>query len=200
MEISPLAPERFPQLGDIRGVSLATHVAEIKYRGREDIMLAVLDPGCTAAGVFTQSMTAGAPVLVCREHLTIDGPRALIVSSGNSNAFTGRTGMQHCDMICQSIADAINCRPEQVFIASTGVIGELLPIERITDSVPILVQNLSASTWFQAASSILTTDTFPQGCDSEDKHWRSGSCYQWFCQGFGDDSSRHGDDAGLLFH
>ena len=163
MQSSPLAPAAFPGLEDVRGVTLATHVAEIKYRGREDLMLAVLEPGTVAAGVYTQSMTAGAPVLVCRSHLDNDGPRALIVSSGNSNAFTGRTGMQHCEMICQSIADAIKCSPGQVFVASTGVIGELLPIAKITGSVPDLVRNLSNSTWLQAASAILTTDTFPKG-------------------------------------
>lgn len=165
MLVSPLAPPGgFPGLGEVAGVTLAAHAAAIKYPGRMDMMLAAFTPGTTAAGVFTRSRTAAAPVLVCREHLHNPGPRGLVVNAGIANAFTGRrTGMKHCRMVCSAVADALACDPGQVFLASTGVIGEPLPVERLVESVPHLVRAQHGRGWLDAARSIMTTDTFPKG-------------------------------------
>lgn len=164
MTLSPLAPPGgFPELEEVAGLTLAAHAAAIKYPDRLDMMLAAFDPGTTAAGVFTRSRTAAAPVLVCREHLLNPGPRALVVNAGIANAFTGQTGVEHCRMICAATAGAIACRPGQVFLASTGVIGEPLPVDRIVDSIPDLVQARRGGEWHAVAQSIMTTDTFPKG-------------------------------------
>jgi len=169
LNISPLAPKLFPELGNITGVRLSAVEAGIKYHGRDDLILVVFDPGTTVAGVFTKSLTAGASVLCCRQHLDSSEPRALIVTSGNSNTFTGRLGESHVEQICQAVAKAVKCEASNVFIASTGVIGEPLPIEKITSSINGLVRNLSDSHWETAARAILTTDTFPKGASVSTK-------------------------------
>ncbi len=163
MDKSPLAPDSFPELPDIRGVNLATAAAEIKYAGRDDLLLAVFSEQTTAAGVFTQSLTASAPVMVCRSNLKAPGARALLVNSGNANAFTGKTGNEHCARSQQLVAVAVGCDPKDVFLASTGVIGELLPIEKFEEAVPGLSESLGSVNWEKAANAILTTDTFPKG-------------------------------------
>ena len=164
MEISPLAPDNFPDLEVVSGVQFATRPVGIKYPDRNDVMLARLSPGTTVAGVFTISKTAGAPVLLCRNHLASGQgqARALIVNSGNANAFTGRLGSQQCQATCEGVASALGCSNQEVFVASTGVIGEPLPIEKILDSIPDLSSNMDAG-WQDAAQAIMTTDTFPKG-------------------------------------
>ena len=151
----------------IAGVTLATTETGIKYHDRDDLMLAVVEPGATAAGVLTQSTTAGAPVLWCRHQLENPRservPRALIVNAGNANTFTGEAGRQHVLETCQAVAAALHCHPEQVLVASTGVIGEPLPVDKIIDAVPRLASSLSANAWERAAAAILTTDTFTKG-------------------------------------
>ena len=164
MSISPLAPIGFPSLEPIAGVQLSSVPAGIKYQGRDDVMLAVFESGTTVAGVFTQSMTAGAPVMISRSHLqSRAAPKALIVNSGNSNAFTGKKGEQAVLETCQAVADAIDCQPQQVYVASTGVIGELIPKQRIFDVIPQLVRELGDNNWEASAKAIMTTDTFPKG-------------------------------------
>ena len=157
------APPAFQDFASIPGLTMAVGAAEIKCRGREDMVLAVFAPGTAAAGVFTQSQTAGAPVLTCREHLDNPDPRALVINSGNSNAFTGKSGMEHCRQICETVAKTIGCEPGQVFIASTGVIGEQLPITRMLDLIPSLFEQQRTNGWLAAARAIMTTDTFPKG-------------------------------------
>ena len=163
MAKSPLAPDSFPELPDIAGITLATAAAGIKYAGRDDILLAVFSEQTTASGVFTQSLTASAPVMVCRDNLITSGARALLVNSGNANAFTGKTGDEHCARSQQLVAAALGCDPKDVFLASTGVIGELLPMEKFEEAVPGLIQNLDSDNWDKAANAIMTTDTFPKG-------------------------------------
>ena len=163
MAKSPLAPDSFPELPDIAGITLATAAAGIKYAGRDDILLAVFSEQTTASGVFTQSLTASAPVMVCRDNLITSGARALLVNSGNANAFTGKTGDEHCARSQQLVAGALGCDPKDVFLASTGVIGELLPMEKFEEAVPGLIQNLDSDNWDKAANAIMTTDTFPKG-------------------------------------
>src|SRR5947209_15968902 len=124
--VSPLAPTAVPDMPAIGGVRLATAAAGIRYRGRTDVLLAVLDKGTTVAGVFTQSKCASAPVEWCRAKLKRGEARALVVNSGNANAFTGKTGRQATALTASLAATAVGCRPDEVLLASTGVIGEPL--------------------------------------------------------------------------
>ena len=164
MQKSPLAPESFPDMPEIKGVRFATAQAGVKYKGRTDLMLAEFTPGTTVAGVFTKSKTASAPVLKCREYLPGGQARALVVNSGNANAFTGKRGEESVDHILSAVADAVGCEVSEVFSASTGVIGEPLPHDHITGAMPGLKDHLGTATWEQAASAIMTTDTYPKGC------------------------------------
>jgi glutamate N-acetyltransferase/amino-acid N-acetyltransferase len=162
-ERSPLAPERFPALPPVAGVRFATLEAGIRYRDRHDLTLIELAPGTTVAGVLTRSATAGHPVLWCRAILPHGRARAVIVNSGNANVFRGGEGDEAVRAEAAAVAAALGCRPEEVFVASTGVIGERLPVERITARVGELVAGLDASGIGAAARAIVTTDTFPKG-------------------------------------
>jgi len=165
MAVSPLAPERFPELPEIEGVTFASVAAGVRYAGRTDVMLACLTAGSAVAGVFTRSATRSANVLDCQSKLGSDpsGAAAIIVNSGNSNAFTGKHGDGSVAAICTAVADELKIDPRRVFTASTGVIGERLPHERITSKVSELVANQSPSKIEEAARAIMTTDTFPKG-------------------------------------
>jgi glutamate N-acetyltransferase/amino-acid N-acetyltransferase len=161
--ISPLAPERFPELKAIAGVRLAAIGCGIRYTGRDDLMLAELAPGSAVAGVFTRSLTAGAPVLWCRDCLPGGTVRGIAVNSGNSNVFTGRAGRQVVVDTAAAAGRLLGCDPKEIFISSTGVIGEPPPGEKIIEALPKVAQLLSADAWEPAARAIMTTDTFPKG-------------------------------------
>ena len=161
--VSPLAPERFPELAPIAGVRLAAFAAGIRYPGRNDLMLAELAPDSAVAGVFTRSLTAGPPVLWCRECMQGGRVRAVVANSGNSNTFTGRVGREVVEATAATTARLLGCDPKQVFISSTGVIGEPPPGEKIIEALPQIVPMLSAGAWEPAARAIMTTDTFPKG-------------------------------------
>jgi glutamate N-acetyltransferase/amino-acid N-acetyltransferase len=152
---------------DIRGVRLATTAAKIRYQGRDDLLLVEFDPGVVVAGVFTRSSTAAAPVLWSRDVTDCGYARALLVNSGNANAFTGDQGMRDVETSAKAAADSIGCRPAELLIASTGVIGEPLPVERITTVLPSLKNQLKAGSWQAAAQAISTTDTYPKGSACE---------------------------------
>ncbi len=158
--VSPLAPATFPALPPLAGVRLSTGACGLRYRGRTDLLFAELAAGTTVAGCLTRSLTASAPVDWCRKSLTGGHARALVVNSGNANAFTGRAGTKAVEATVEAAADALACRPSQVFIASTGVIGEPLPAEKIVAAIPALKDALVADAWEHAARAIMTTDTF----------------------------------------
>jgi len=164
-KISPLAPANFPELPIIDGVQFATASAGVKYPGRTDVMLAAIAPGTTIAGVFTRSATRAASVLDCQEKIGGDMSKgaAILVNSGNANAFTGAAGQASVDRICAAVADRLNIPAEAVFTSSTGVIGEVLPDHKITDCLDQLIASLSPATQEDAARAIMTTDTFPKG-------------------------------------
>jgi len=147
-------------------VRLAAFDCGIRYTGRDDLMLAELAPGCAIAGVFTRSLTAGAPVLWCRECLPGGKARGIVVNSGNSNVFTGRAGKEAVQTTAATTARLLGCDPSEIFISSTGVIGEPPPAEKIIGALPQVVSSLSAAAWEPAARAILTTDTFPKGAAS----------------------------------
>jgi glutamate N-acetyltransferase/amino-acid N-acetyltransferase len=161
-KISPLAPKSFPHLPPLAGVRLATGEAGIKYRDRTDVLLAILAPGTEAAGVFTRSKTASAPVDWCRAQLKRGQARALVVNSGNANAFTGQAGMAGVRAVADAAGAVVGCKASDVFLASTGVIGEPLPAEKITNILGRVAEDASASGWRAAAEAIMTTDTYPK--------------------------------------
>jgi glutamate N-acetyltransferase/amino-acid N-acetyltransferase len=160
--ISPLAPKHVPELPAIAGVRLATAAAGIRYAGRTDVLLALFDTGTTVAGVFTKSKCPSAPVEWCREHLKSGKARALVVNSGNANAFTGKSGRDACKFTAQIAARAIGCKPADVLLASTGVIGEPLKAQAFDSVMEGLVAGARAGDFFAAAKAIMTTDTFPK--------------------------------------
>jgi glutamate N-acetyltransferase / amino-acid N-acetyltransferase len=161
--VSPLAPESFPELAPIAGVRLAAFACGIRYPGRNDLMLAELAPDSAIAGVFTRSLTAGAPVVWCRDCLPGGKVRGIVVNSGNSNTFTGRAGKEVVETTAATTARLLGCDPKEVFISSTGVIGEPPPAEKIIAALPQVMPFLSAESWELAARAIMTTDTFPKG-------------------------------------
>jgi len=162
--VSPLAPATYPDLPEIPGVRLATAAAGIRYRGRTDVLYVGLDAGTAVAGVFTRSKCPSAPVDWCRANLAGGTARALVVNSGNANAFTGRAGADAVALTAEIAARAAGCQPAQVFVASTGVIGEPLDatkFEGVLEACAAKAEGGSAA-WRAAAEAIMTTDTFPK--------------------------------------
>lgn len=157
---SPLAPASQPDLPSIDGVELAAMAAGLKYQGRDDLLLIALKPGTRVAGVFTRSACASAPVDWCRQHLPHGTARALVVNAGNANAFTGRKGAQATQMTAEAAAKAVGCELHDVYLASTGVIGEPLDATVFGDHLATLASDLGDDRWARAAGAIMTTDTF----------------------------------------
>jgi glutamate N-acetyltransferase / amino-acid N-acetyltransferase len=164
--VSPLAPTRLPQMPAIAGVRLATAAAGIRYAGRTDVMLAIFEPGTTVAGVFTRSKCPSAPVEWCRARIKPGRARALVVNSGNANAFTGKNGRVATRLTADIAAKAVHCKPGEVFLASTGVIGEPLDAGKFAGVLEGLAQTAAETTqgegWLDAARAMMTTDTFPK--------------------------------------
>jgi glutamate N-acetyltransferase/amino-acid N-acetyltransferase len=183
--VSPLAPAHFPALAPIAGVRLAAYAAGIRYQGRDDMMLAELAPGSTIAGVFTRSQTAGPPVLWCQSCLPGGRARALVVNSGNANVFTGQSGKEVVLATASAAAKLFRCDPKEVFISSTGVIGEPPPAERIVDALPKIAPSLAAEAWEPAARAIMTTDTFPKGATATATIAGTTVRLNGFCKGSG---------------
>ncbi|UJQ93845.1 bifunctional glutamate N-acetyltransferase/amino-acid acetyltransferase ArgJ [Mariluticola halotolerans] len=158
---SPLAPETFPEMPEIAGVRFATAAAGIKYKNRTDVLLAVFDAGTNVAGVLTRSKCPSAAVDWCRERLGAEGQaRALVVNSGNANAFTGAKGRDAVVLIADIAAEAVGCAPDEVFLASTGVIGEPLDGEKFRGVLDECAGRLKSAPWMEPAEAIMTTDTF----------------------------------------
>jgi glutamate N-acetyltransferase/amino-acid N-acetyltransferase len=158
--ISPFAPAAYPRLPAIAGVRLATAQAGIKYQGRTDLLLAVFEPAAHVAGVFTRSRCAAAPVDWCRSILGAGKAGALVVNSGNANAFTGMKGRATVRATSEAAARTVGCRPESVFLASTGVIGEPLDPAPFAAHLAEMAGRAAPDGFLDAASAIMTTDTF----------------------------------------
>ena len=159
-KISPLAPKRPVKAPPIPGVRFATAAAHIRYPNRQDVLLIALDSGTNAAGVFTQSKCPSATVDWCRQVLPKGKARALVVNTGNANAFTGSKGVETVTRTARAAAASLGCAADEVMIASTGVIGEPLDVAKIEAVMPQLHSNLSQGDWNAAATAIMTTDTF----------------------------------------
>ena len=160
--VSPLAPVHVPDMPEIPGLRLATAAAGIRYAERTDVLLALFERGTTAAGVFTRSKCPSAPVEWCRARLKSAKPCALVVNSGNANAFTGKSGRDACKFTAQITARAAGCNPDNVFLASTGVIGEPLRAEVFDGVMEDMVARAKAGDFLVSAQAIMTTDTFPK--------------------------------------
>jgi glutamate N-acetyltransferase / amino-acid N-acetyltransferase len=160
--LSPLAPKTYPALPPIAGVRFATIAAGVRYAGRTDVMMALFERPAAAAGVFTRSKCPSAPVDWCRAHLEGGRARALIVNSGNANAFTGGVGAAAVAEVAEAAAKAIGATPSEIFMASTGVIGEPLEPTRITRVIDALAADAREDALLAAAKAIMTTDTYPK--------------------------------------
>lgn len=169
LSVSPLAPDLFPEMPAVAGVRLATFAAGLRYQNRADLMLAELSPGTTVGGVMTKSLCPSAPVDWCRRILPSGTARAVICNSGNANAFTGKAGETSAALTAETVGQVLGVDPDQVFLASTGVIGETLSDEALGDALPKLAERLDVSspaTWNEAAAAIRTTDTFSKGASA----------------------------------
>lgn len=160
--VSPLAPKSYAEMPPVRGVRMATAAAGIKYKGRTDVLMMVFDEPASVAGVFTRSKCPSAPVDFCRANLPAGRARAVVVNSGNANAFTGKKGRESTAMTAAAAASAVGCSESEVFLASTGVIGEPLDATKFSGVLDGLAVSASDDFWFEAAKAIMTTDTYPK--------------------------------------
>ena len=160
--VSPLAPRSFAEMPPLRGVRMATAAAGIKYKGRTDVLMMVFDAPASVAGVFTTSKCPSAPVDFCKANLGGGKARAVVVNSGNANAFTGRKGRESTAMTAAAAAKAVGCGEGEVFLASTGVIGEPLDATKFSGVLDELAVSAREDFWFEAAKAIMTTDTYPK--------------------------------------
>jgi glutamate N-acetyltransferase/amino-acid N-acetyltransferase len=188
--ISPLAPQHVPTMPAIAGVRLATAAAGIRYAGRTDVLLTLFDPGTTVAGVFTRSKCPSAPVEWCRAHLKAGKSsknlaRALVVNSGNANAFTGKSGRAATKLTAELAAKAAGCRATEVFLASTGVIGEPLDASKFGGVIDGLVAEAKPGAFLAAAKAIMTTDTFPKVATASAKIGKSKVTINGMAKGAG---------------
>jgi len=160
--VSPLAPKTYPDMPALRGVRMATAAAGIKYKNRTDVLLMVFDAPASVAGVFTKSKCPSAPVDFCRANLSHGTARAVVVNSGNANAFTGVKGRAATQLTAQSAAAAVGCTESEVYLASTGVIGEPLDATKFAGVLGEMNERAQGDFWQDAASAIMTTDTYPK--------------------------------------
>ncbi len=160
--VSPLAPKSYPDMPALRGVRMATAAAGIKYKNRTDVLLMVFDRPASVAGVFTRSKCPSAPVDFCRANLGGGVARAVVVNSGNANAFTGVKGRAATALTAKSAAAAVGCSEGEVFLASTGVIGEPLDASKFAGVLGDMQRMAEADFWQEAAKAIMTTDTYPK--------------------------------------
>jgi glutamate N-acetyltransferase/amino-acid N-acetyltransferase len=160
-KISPLAPKNFPKLPLVKGVTMGTAKSGTKYKGRKDIFTAIFEKGTAVAGAFTQSDIRAEPVEFCKKNIIDGSARVLAVNAGFANAFTGEKGKKINKSICSNIKKIIKCREKDIFICSTGVIGENIPL-RPTNKAFSQSLKIAEHKWESAAKSIMTTDTFPK--------------------------------------
>lgn len=161
-KISPLAPKQIPDMPALNGVRMATAKAGIKYQGRTDLLFMVFDEPANVAGVFTRSKCPSAPVDHCRKALSHGKARGVVVNSGNANAFTGKKGVVTTDQTAKAAANALHAHENEIFLASTGVIGEPMDASRFTGLLHQMAIDALPDNWLEAAKAIMTTDTFPK--------------------------------------
>lgn len=151
----------------IDGLEIGVASAGIKQEGRKDLVVFKLAESATTAGVFTQNAFCAAPVAICKKHLEETQPRYLMINTGNANAGTGDQGYADAVELCETLANAAGVEPAKVLPFSTGVIGELLPVEKIKTAIPKALAAVKADNWYDASEGIMTTDTQPKGYATE---------------------------------
>lgn len=156
-----------PNMLPIKGVKIGITEAYIRYKNRKDLTVFEIAEGATVSAVFTKNSYCAAPVLLCREHLQTQTPRYLLINTGNANAGTGTQGMANAQASCQALADLTGVQPAQILPFSTGVIGEHLPVDRLSAALPAALSALNADAWADAATAIMTTDTKPKGASEQ---------------------------------
>ncbi len=147
--VSPLAPKTFAEMPALRGVRMATAAAGIKYKNRTDVLMMLFDRPASVAGVFTRSKCPSAPVDHCRQNLPGGIARAVVVNSGNANAFTGKKGREATRLTAEAAAKAVGCSEAEVFLASTGVIGEPLDATKFAGVLDELAASATQDFWFE---------------------------------------------------
>jgi glutamate N-acetyltransferase/amino-acid N-acetyltransferase len=183
--VSPFAPQSLPDVPTVEGVRFAAAEAGIRYKGRTDLLLALLAPGTTVAGVLTRSKTRSAPVEWCAQCIARGEARALVVNSGNANAFTGKRGRETVAITAEAGALAAGCAPADVLIASTGVIGEPLDPDKFLPLLGRLAADAVPQGWHAAARAIMTTDTFPKLATRRSEIGGVDVVINGFCKGAG---------------
>ena len=196
--VSPFAPAAFPQLPTIAGVTFHTANSGIRYKDRSDLLVAEIAPGAQIAGVFTLSAAAAAPVLWDQKAAKGGRVRALVVNAGNANAFTGKLGMASVQRTVAATAKLLKCKPTDVFVSSTGVIGVPLPDDKITAALPSTLASAAVS-WEAAARAIMTTDTFPKGSARSAKIGKATVNIAGFIKGSGMIAPNMGTMLGYIF-
>ncbi|MBF7687756.1 bifunctional glutamate N-acetyltransferase/amino-acid acetyltransferase ArgJ [Acinetobacter rathckeae] len=156
-----------PQMQAVKGLKIGSTQAYVRYPNRRDLVIFEFSEGTHVAGIFTQNAFCAAPVHVCKKHLNIENSRYLIINTGNANAGTGAEGMKNAYAMCEAVAKETGVKTEQVLPFSTGVIGEQLPIDRITQAVKPALDTLNQNAWLDAAHGIMTTDTIPKGASTQ---------------------------------
>lgn len=167
LEKSPLAPSTMPTVLPINGARWASFGAKLRYQDRDDLALIAFDETAAVAAVFTQSSTAGHPIVWNRRHIAQGRARAILINSGNANVFRGCEGDEAVQMSAEALAELLSCEASEIFVASTGVIGERLPVDKLCAALPQLVAKLDDDQAMSAANSIMTTDTFPKWASRE---------------------------------
>ena len=185
MAVSPLAPKGFPKIKPVAGVRLSGRAVGLKPSGSKDLMLAELAKGSTIAGVLTSSRCPSAPVDWCRKILPKGRARAIVVNSGNANAFTGNAGDRVVTNTVAATAKLLGCRRDEIYIASTGVIGEPVPPDFIASKLATVRRGLGVRAWRPAAEAIMTTDTFPKGASRTAKIGNAEVTISGFAKGSG---------------
>lgn len=163
--VSAFAPEVFPTLPEIKGLSLFVAHSGLRYKNRDDLLLVLFDEVVSTAGVYTRSSMPSAPVDFCRKALSLKkGAKALVVNAGNANAFTGKTGQITVETLADILSKRYNCDKHEIYQASTGVIGQKLSGEVLAK---VAIEKTRVATWEEVAKSFMTTDTFPKGAGEE---------------------------------
>ncbi len=184
-KVSPFAPASSPTVPVIAGVRFATAEAGIRYKGRTDLLLAVLDEGTVAAGVTTKSKTCSSAVLWCREALKTGTARAVVVNSGNANTFTGKKGADAVRITAEAAAKAVGAKPEEIYIASTGVIGEPMDASKFAHLLDSMAKSAEPDAWDAASRAIMTTDTYPKLATRTVRIGGADVAINGFCKGAG---------------
>ncbi|MBR7889709.1 bifunctional glutamate N-acetyltransferase/amino-acid acetyltransferase ArgJ [Marinomonas sp. A79] len=153
----------FPLIPEIKGIRIGVAQAGIKKPNKKDLVIFEICEGASVAGVFTQNAFCAAPVRICHQHLDLAASRYLLINTGNANAGTGKPGLEAAFETCDALAGLVGVKRESILPFSTGVIGELLPVDKIVAAIPDAVANLSATNWQSAGIGIMTTDTLPKG-------------------------------------